>query len=376
VHSCVLAAMRTALYGLALGLAFPIWSGSALAKPSPGPVPAGKPVALRTPTAKVALAAPGPKASAVSPAKGKVAAKSSRKRPPPPCFAPPVRVVRQRGGELEERSLALTYCDGRPNPRALDELSVVARPKELPFAPTPAEIAAYAKRPLDRGPLSRRRDPLRLTESVLRLHPELLVRLQQVAGRFPGKTIEIVSGHRPEARSTSRHHHGRALDMRVEGVSRERLRDFARSLEATGVGYYPNSVFVHLDVREDKGYWVDRSGPGEPADYGPWPPRPRELANTREAVLASAYAELGSLSTLALADTAKRGSGGHVPALPSEPPIARPISHHVAEPAPATRPARAQPKPPPAEEDAERPLSAAEVAKIRAEALKALAALR
>jgi hypothetical protein len=284
-------------------------------------------------------------------------------------------VVRQRSGELEQRLLALTYCDGRANPRALDELSVVARPKELPDAPSTAEIDAYAKRPLDRGPLSRRRDPLRLTASILRLHPDLLVRLQQIALRFPGRTIEIVSGHRPEARTTSRHHHGRALDLRVEGISRERLRDFARSLDATGVGYYPNSVFVHVDVREDKGYWVDRSGPGEPADYGPWPPRPRELADAREAVLASAYAELGALSALALADTAKRGSSGHDHALTRDPVRERPIAVQAAPAVAAPRPAHVRPKAS-VEEDAERPLSAAEVAKIRAEALRALAALR
>jgi hypothetical protein len=30
-----------------------------------------------------------------------------------------------------------------------------------------------------------------------------------------------------------------------------------------GVGYYPNSSFVHLDVRETNTYWVDYAGPGE-----------------------------------------------------------------------------------------------------------------
>jgi hypothetical protein len=45
-----------------------------------------------------------------------------------------------------------------------------------------------------------------------------------------------------------------------------------QELSETGVGYYPNSTFVHVDVRPDAAYWVDRSGPGEPPDYGPWPP--------------------------------------------------------------------------------------------------------
>jgi len=29
------------------------------------------------------------------------------------------------------------------------------------------------------------------------------------------------------------------------------------------VGYYPNSSFVHLDVRDTNSYWVDYAGPGE-----------------------------------------------------------------------------------------------------------------
>jgi hypothetical protein len=33
------------------------------------------------------------------------------------------------------------------------------------------------------------------------------------------------------------------------------------------VGYYPNSTFVHVDVRAASAYWVDRSGPGEKPNY-------------------------------------------------------------------------------------------------------------
>ena len=35
-----------------------------------------------------------------------------------------------------------------------------------------------------------------------------------------------------------------------EGVANETLRDFCRRLRNVGVGYYPNSRFVHLDVRD------------------------------------------------------------------------------------------------------------------------------
>jgi hypothetical protein len=33
------------------------------------------------------------------------------------------------------------------------------------------------------------------------------------------------------------------------------------------VGYYPNSTFVHLDVRDTPATWIDYSKPGEPPRY-------------------------------------------------------------------------------------------------------------
>lgn len=46
----------------------------------------------------------------------------------------------------------------------------------------------------------------------------------------------------------SQHIEAKAVDMRVEGVPAARLRDAALSLDAGGVGYYPKSQFVHVDV--------------------------------------------------------------------------------------------------------------------------------
>jgi hypothetical protein len=54
---------------------------------------------------------------------------------------------------------------------------------------------------------------------------------------------------------------------------------FCRGLRDTGCGYYPNSSFVHFDVRPGGTghvYWIDASGPGEAARYvSSWPP-PRD----------------------------------------------------------------------------------------------------
>jgi uncharacterized protein YcbK (DUF882 family) len=101
--------------------------------------------------------------------------------------------------------------------------------------------------------------------------PRLVALVGIVSSHFGGKPIDIVSGYRAysptQYTAHSNHNLGRALDFRVRGVSNEALRDFCRTLRSAGCGYYPNSTFVHLDVRDAKAYWVDRSRPGEPPNY-------------------------------------------------------------------------------------------------------------
>ena len=60
----------------------------------------------------------------------------------------------------------------------------------------------------------------------------------------------------------SQHMEGHAIDLRVPGVSTVALRDAALSLHAGGVGYYPVSQFVHVDV-----------GPVREWVFGPRSPR-------------------------------------------------------------------------------------------------------
>jgi len=108
----------------------------------------------------------------------------------------------------------------------------------------------------------------RRTHHYKLLHPRLFILLQKVADNWPGHIIEIVSGYRdPKPGHRSNHYVGRAIDFRVSGVPNEKLRDFLLQFKNVGVGYYPNSVFVHLDVRDKNAYWVDISKPGEPPHY-------------------------------------------------------------------------------------------------------------
>lgn len=93
----------------------------------------------------------------------------------------------------------------------------------------------------------------------------LLTLLAHVSDAFGGRIVRVVSGYRTTSYSSeSKHPLGRACDFHVLGVPNAALRDFIRTFENVGVGYYPNSTFVHLDVRDHDAYWVDYAGPGEP----------------------------------------------------------------------------------------------------------------
>jgi uncharacterized protein YcbK (DUF882 family) len=104
------------------------------------------------------------------------------------------------------------------------------------------------------------------------MSPRLTNLLFQTGKHWPGRRIEVVSGFRnPTVAKNPRSPHmkGLACDFRVVGVKNTELRDYLRgNMKKVGVGYYPNSSFVHLDVRKDRSaFWIDYSGPGERSVY-------------------------------------------------------------------------------------------------------------
>jgi LysM repeat protein len=95
--------------------------------------------------------------------------------------------------------------------------------------------------------------------------PRLIKLLAKVSDKFGSRPIRVVSGYRTRSfYQDSRHKLSRAVDFSIPGIDNVVLRDYLRTLPAAGVGYYPNSSFVHLDVRDTPTYWVDYAGPGEP----------------------------------------------------------------------------------------------------------------
>jgi uncharacterized protein YcbK (DUF882 family) len=123
------------------------------------------------------------------------------------------------------------------------------------------------------------------TQDVVDYDPKEFDVLHSVLARLrrPNGVIDIVCGYRtPETNAAlrqnssrtgvaehSQHMEGHAIDIRVPGVSTVALRNAALSLHAGGVGYYPTSQFVHVDV-----------GPVRQWAFGA---RPRKLGRSKSA---------------------------------------------------------------------------------------------
>jgi len=101
------------------------------------------------------------------------------------------------------------------------------------------------------------------TGDVVDMDPELLDLIYDVRESLGSDGVyQVVSAYRSpktndmlRGRSTSsgvakrsQHLLGRAIDVRLEGVSTAELRDQAIALQRGGVGYYASSDFVHMDT--------------------------------------------------------------------------------------------------------------------------------
>jgi uncharacterized protein YcbK (DUF882 family) len=104
------------------------------------------------------------------------------------------------------------------------------------------------------------------TGEVRSVDPHLYEHLSRIYDHFGSQKIDLVSGFRFAERNSSRHFHASAMDIRIPGVTIREMYDFANSLDGggMGIGIYPHSGFVHVDLRApgDQSYrWTDYSGP-------------------------------------------------------------------------------------------------------------------
>lgn len=112
------------------------------------------------------------------------------------------------------------------------------------------------------------------TSAETPLDPRLVELLFRIAKRTRQKVL-LVSGFRAPMFSMadlSYHTRGMAADIRIPGMTPLMLRDLVQSMGVKGVGYYPTSQFVHIDVRDERQYWTDYGPSREDAEgteHGP-----------------------------------------------------------------------------------------------------------
>jgi uncharacterized protein YcbK (DUF882 family) len=102
------------------------------------------------------------------------------------------------------------------------------------------------------------------TNDVSHYDPKEFDLLHSVVAKLgrPNAVIDVVCGYRTPwsnnylrtraavtgVAKNSQHMQAKAIDIRIPGVQTRTLRDVALSLRGGGVGYYPVSQFVHVDV--------------------------------------------------------------------------------------------------------------------------------
>jgi uncharacterized protein YcbK (DUF882 family) len=98
------------------------------------------------------------------------------------------------------------------------------------------------------------------TNQATKMDTRLFDTVVRAAEKFHARYVEVVSGFRApkyqlmlrkkghEVARDSQHPRGTAIDFRVAGVPTRLLLRFVKSLHLGGVGYYPESKFVHADV--------------------------------------------------------------------------------------------------------------------------------
>ena len=126
------------------------------------------------------------------------------------------------------------FSDGTLDPAALEEISNIMRDKN--------------------------------TNTTIPVHPRLVKLLYRLVSRVKARQVTLISGFRDPGDNPNESHHsnGSAIDFMIPGIRLPMVAKLARRYGHVGIGYYPSSGFVHMDVREKVSYfWADRSGPGK-----------------------------------------------------------------------------------------------------------------
>ena len=197
------------------------------------------------------LAAAGIGGLAVAAILGRGEQGDARDRTSPPAPAP-VAVVQCAPVETNSPSAARP-----PARRAFDHFTVdvVSTGKSVEVA-----LKGPANEPDEESYRALRHELRSSTGAESPIDPRLVEVLHQIAKHAKG-SVQVLGAFRgPRSSELDYHARGMAADIRVADMTGEALRDLARSVGATGVGYYPASQFVHVDVREQPSYWTEAPG--------------------------------------------------------------------------------------------------------------------
>jgi len=75
-----------------------------------------------------------------------------------------------------------------------------------------------------------------------------------ISGYRSPKTNDMLNRTTSGVAKRSLHTRGKAIDIRMPGTDLKHLRQAALNLHAGGVGYYPNSNFIHVDTGRPR-FW-------------------------------------------------------------------------------------------------------------------------
>jgi uncharacterized protein YcbK (DUF882 family) len=166
------------------------------------------------------------------------AVKAARKSAPevaPAAAAPNERILRLHNTHTGENLRSIFWAEGQFIPDALQDINKLLRDHR--------------------------------NNQVSAIDPQLLVLLDKVSAQFGDHpTLHIISGYRsPESNAKlhentsgvakhSLHMEGKAIDVRIPGQDLAKLHKVAMAQKSGGVGYYPDSQFVHMDVGRVR-YW-------------------------------------------------------------------------------------------------------------------------
>jgi uncharacterized protein YcbK (DUF882 family) len=170
-----------------------------------------------------------------TPALSRAAAQPAVAAPVPPAAAPGERILRLHNTHTGESLRTVFWAEGEFIPDALQDINKLLRDHR--------------------------------NNQIAAIDPQLLVLLDRISAQFGDHpTFQVISGYRSPATNEmlhenttgvakhSLHMEGKAIDVRIAGQDLAKLHKVAMAARAGGVGYYPDSQFVHMDVGRVR-YW-------------------------------------------------------------------------------------------------------------------------